>query len=93
MITGILVIKLKIQDADSLKAKRQILKSLKDKIKNSFNVSVAEVGQQDTWQLATVGIAAIGGDSKYVNGQLSKLVDFVNNFGYIEILDYNIEFI
>ena len=93
MTVGVLRIKLQIQDADSLKAKRQILKSLKDKIKNTFNVSVSEVNHHDKWQLACLGIAAVGEDPRYVNGQLSKLVDFINNFGYINILDYNIELI
>jgi len=76
----------------SLKGKRQVLKSIAARIRNKFNVSVAEVDNHDLWQLATIGICCVSNDNRYTNEVLSKVVDFVTNSRFeVEILDYEIE--
>lgn len=75
----------------SLKAKRQLLKSLKDRIRNHYNVSVAEIDNTDKWQRATVGIAAIGVDKRYVNGILSRVINLVNQLHSVELIDCQME--
>ena len=76
----------------SLKGKRQVVKSVTARLKNKFNVSVAEVEDNDLWQLATVGICFVSNDKRFTNEVLSKAVEFVvNNQGDFEMLDYEIE--
>jgi len=76
----------------SLKGKRQIVKSVTARLKNKFNISVAEVADNDLWQLATIGICFISNDKRFTNEVLSKAVDLVvNSQGDYEILDYEIE--
>jgi len=60
-----------------LKAKRRVVRSLKDRIRANFNVSVSEVDAQDKWQRAVVGIACIGSDKQHINGTLSRIADLV----------------
>ena len=91
MVVGILRIELHIPGNNSLKAKRQVLKSLKDRINNNFNVSVAEVDDANKWQRATVGIAAVGSDKRYVNGILSRVIDAINQFRLVELIDCQME--
>ena len=92
MIIGVLQLRLFIPQANSLKSKRQALKSLKDKIRYKFNVSVAEIDDQDLWQLATVGVCCVSNNKRYTNEVLSKVVDFIANGRFeIEMLDYEIE--
>ena len=67
---GLLYVDLFIPDAQSLKDKRQALKSLKDKVRNQFNVSVAELDGQDKWQVATLGFVMLGNDNRYIDGNL-----------------------
>ena len=91
MIVGTLQIRLVIRGAHSLKDKRQVLKSIKDRLSNKFNASVAEVDHQDEWQQATLGVAMVGTDTRYVNTVLSKLVDHVRCAPGAELVDYELE--
>lgn len=91
MVVGALRISLIIRESYSLKDKRQILRSLKDRIKNKFNVSIAETDFQDIWQRAEIGIAAVGTDAHFVNSVLSNVVNFVREFYRVEMADFEIE--
>lgn len=92
MIIGVLLIKLRIPENHSLKGKRQVIKSITSRIKNKFNVSVAEVEDQELWQLASLGISCVSNNSRHANQILSKVMDFVNNNRKdCEIIDYEIE--
>ncbi len=93
MVVGILSIDLHIPGSNSLKEKRMVLRALKDRMKNNFNVSIAELGDHDKWQSCVFGIASIGGDKKYVNGVLNKVLDFIGQFRRVEIVDYQLELI
>ena len=94
MNVGICKVKLRLPDNLSLKGKRQVVKSLTARLKNKFNISVAEVEDNDLWQLATIGICFISNDQRFTNEVLSKAVELVvNNQGDYEMLDYSIEII
>ena len=92
MNVGVCKINLRLPGNLSLKGKRQVLKSITTRVRNKFNVSVAEVDNHDRWQLATIGICCVSNDNRYTNEVLSKVVDFVINSRLdVEILDYEIE--
>lgn len=91
MIVGLCTIELRIPSNRSLKGKRQVIRSIKDRLRNRFNISVAEVDNLDKWQKATLGIAFVNKDKGFVEKNLSKLVDFIENLHLAEIVDYQIE--
>ncbi len=92
MNVAVCKVKLRLPENLSLKGKRRVLKSITTRVRNKFNVSVAEVDDNDLWQLATLGISCVSNNNRHSNEVLSKVVDFIVNsrFG-IEILDYEIE--
>ena len=75
MPIGLLTLELHIPDAQSLKDKRQVLRSLKDKLRRDFNVAVAELEHQDTWQRSVVGIVTISNEEKHLREVLQKVLD------------------
>lgn len=91
MTVGVLKIELSLFNAHSLKEKRIILKSLKDRIRRSFNISIAELNRHDKWQRASLGVAKVGTDSRVVNSALSKVVELIKNTHSVELIDYNME--
>lgn len=91
MIVGVLQLELSIGDAMSLKDKRKVVKSLKDRIAHGHNVSIAEVGALDQHRTAILGVAMVGNESRYVEGALSKIVDFIRSVGTCDLVDYQIE--
>lgn len=92
MNVGVCKISLRLPENSSLKDKRRVLKSIISQVGNRFTVSVAEVDNQDLWQLATLGICCVSNNGRFTNQVLSKIVNFIVNgrFG-VEILDYEIE--
>ncbi|BBO17260.1 conserved hypothetical protein [Candidatus Brocadia pituitae] len=92
-VVGVLSIRLVIRSAHSLKDKRRIVKSLKDRIKNNFNVSISEIGTLDHCQYARLGIAMVGNDKKYLNSALSSLVNMFRVAVAVELVDYHLEFL
>ena len=72
-------VSLSIPHANSLKDKRRVVKSIKDKLRSTFNVSVAEVEEQDIWRVAVIGIAVVSEDSAYANGLLSRVQDYIQD--------------
>jgi uncharacterized protein YlxP (DUF503 family) len=92
MNVGVCRISLRLPENQSLKGKRQVLKSIIARIRNQFNVSVAEVDDHDLWQLATIGICCVSNDKRYTNRVLSKVVDFIAGSRFeVEILSHEIE--
>ena len=75
MPVGLLTLELYIPDAQSLKDKRQVLRSLKDKLRRDFNVAVAELEHHDTWQRSVVGIVTISNEEKHLREVLQKVLD------------------
>jgi uncharacterized protein YlxP (DUF503 family) len=72
MVVGVLRLTLYIHGAGSLKDKRQVLRKVTDRLRSRFNVSVAEVGENDVWQTAVIGISAVANDHRFVNEVLDK---------------------
>ncbi|MFC1941597.1 DUF503 domain-containing protein [Chloroflexota bacterium] len=94
MNVGVCKVSLRLPENISLKGKRQVLKPIISRVRNKFNVSVAEVGDNDAWQTSTVGICYISNDRRHTNQVLSNVVNFVINGRFdVEILDYEIEII
>lgn len=87
MIVGTLKIRLVLRESHSLKDKRRVLKSLKDTLSNKFNISVAETDEQDVWQTAEIGVAAVGSDGPFVQSVLTNVVNYVRFFGGVELVD------
>ncbi len=93
MVIGVGKITLRIPHNSSLKGKRMMVKSITDRVKNSFNVSIAEVDDNDLWQLIQLGMSYIGNDRRYVNCRLDKVLNFVENLRMAEVIDREIEII
>jgi uncharacterized protein len=89
---AILSVSLHIPAAQSLKQKRMVLKSLKDRTRSKFNVSIAELGGQEKWQRAIMGFAMIGNDNRYVNSCMENILSFIEKFDNLEVCDHQIEF-
>lgn len=81
MIVGLLTIPMHLQGIDSLKEKRRIVKSVIERLRSRFNVSIAEIGSQDSKLLAIVGIAVISNDGSHLDEQLDKIIQFIVNDG------------
>ena len=91
MVIGCCSVKFYLHGNNSLKGKRRVLRALKDRLKNNFNVSVAEVGAQDVWQSIHLGISAVGTDKPYIDSLLSKVIDAIDRMNLAEIVDCKIE--
>ncbi len=91
MRVGTLEVHLFIGHANSLKEKRRVLKSLKDNLRNRFNVSVAEVDRQDTWQMAVLGIVSVSGEKRFLEQVLSKVVDYLRTARDCNLVKYETE--
>jgi hypothetical protein len=75
MPIGLLTLEIHIPEARSLKDKRQVLRSLKDRLRGHFNVAVAELEHQDTWQRATVGVVTISNEEQHVQEALQSAAE------------------
>ena len=94
MIVGMCRLDLRLPENGSLKGKRQVLQSIIAHIRKDFNVAVAEVDHQDSWQQATLGIVTVSTASDYVHGLLTGVVKMVERGHWaVEVLDYEIEII
>jgi uncharacterized protein YlxP (DUF503 family) len=91
MIVGSLRVRLLLREARTLKDKRQVVRSIKDRLRNSFNVSVAEVEAQDHRQLAVLGIAMVGNESRHVRSTLDQIVGALRGHPAAELLDFEID--
>ena len=92
MDIGCCKIKLHLPEIQSLKEKRRIVKSVISRLRNQYNVSVAEVDDQDLWQLATLGITCVSNNNQHVDEIISKVLDFITlNYPGLEIVDREVE--
>ena len=91
MIVGAAVVEIQIHASHSLKQKRGVVRSIVQRVRNRFNLSVAEVGGQDTWQRAVLGLACAGGDPVRVRQQLDQAVDFIEGLHLAEVMGSDVE--
>ena len=91
MVIGAARVELHVHASHSLKEKRSVIRSIVRRIRNEFNVAVAEVGGQDTWQWAVLGLAAVGHDRQSVRAILERVIDFVDGLHLAEVRDQSVE--
>lgn len=92
MVVGVMTVELRLPENHSLKGKRGVIKSIIGRVQNRFNVSIAEVADNDLWQTAQIGVAAVSNAADYATGMLEAVVDFIEGERLdIEVLDYAIE--
>ncbi|MFZ7104048.1 MAG: DUF503 domain-containing protein [Peptococcaceae bacterium] len=82
MIIGTITIKIFIASSRSLKDKRRVSKSLISRLQNKFNLSVAEIGSLDQWQIAEIGLALVANESRHLNRQISRIIEFIEKEQY-----------
>jgi uncharacterized protein YlxP (DUF503 family) len=94
MNTGVCKLKLHIPENQSLKDKRRIVKSIISRLRNQYNISVAEVDDHDLWQLATLGISCVSNNGQHVDETITKIINFiVQNYPELEIVSQETEII
>ncbi|MDD2446528.1 MAG: DUF503 domain-containing protein [Tissierellia bacterium] len=91
MIIGACSLKLNIYEANSLKDKRHVIKSIIGKLQSRFNISIAETGLNDSWKTSIIGFACVTNDTQHANQIISKVLKFIDGDSRVEIVDYNIE--
>ena len=91
MVIGICQLDLLIRETHSLKGKRRIVKQIIGRVKNKFNVSIAEVGDQDLWQRSHIGFCLVGNEKRFINSALDKILDFIETINSAEITNADIE--
>lgn len=91
MIVGAALVELHVHESQSLKAKRGVVRSISRRVRNQFNLAVAEVGGQDTWQRALLGLAAAGSDGVTVRKVLEKAVDFIEDLHLAEVTNSEVQ--
>jgi uncharacterized protein len=91
MVVGLCTVELFISESQSLKDKRQVLHSLKDRLHGKFNLSVAEVDGQDLWQKAVLGIACVANEGTHVNQVLEQALNLIKGMPAIEVVRTQLE--
>ncbi|MDX9701715.1 MAG: DUF503 domain-containing protein [Candidatus Auribacterota bacterium] len=91
MVIAFMQVELRIPESRSLKAKRMVVRSIKDRTHNKFNVSIAEIDYQNIWDSAIFGIACVATDQKYASQVLESVVQFIQSFPQIQVIDYCVE--
>lgn len=92
MIVGVLRIELFVPESDSLKSKRFAIKSIKDRLRSRFNVAVAEVGNNDLWQRASLGVVAVSNESRHVESIMGNVMNLVYGDRRVEVLDSTLQY-
>ena len=93
MVVGCGTIQFRLHGCRSLKGKRKIVKTIISRIRNNFNVSIAEIGSNDIYQRADIGFAFVGNSKSVVNSKIDKVLNLADDIGLAEIIDSEIEII
>ena len=91
IIVGLCTVELFIPDSQSLKDKRQVLLSLKDRLRDKFNLSVAEVDGQDLWQKSVLGLACVANETRHVNQVLEQALNVIRAIPAVEIVQSRVD--
>jgi uncharacterized protein len=87
VIVGVCRLTLMAPESHSLKEKRMILRSIKDRTRLKFNVAIAEVGAQDNWQEAVLGFAVVANERRFVQEMVEKIVNYIDGLAIAKIID------
>jgi len=93
MTIGILRLAIFIHGSSSLKEKRMVMHSLKAKLRNRFNVALTQIDDDDKWQKATLAVVGVERDRKNMNSKLSAILNFIEEFNNINLIDHEMELI
>lgn len=94
MIVGVCRLLLHLPGKTSLKAKRQVVKSILQRLTNEFGIAAAEVEEQDRWQIAVIGLACVSNATAHANEILSNAMNYVQRTRPdVELIDYELEFL
>jgi uncharacterized protein YlxP (DUF503 family) len=91
MLVGVCRLEIFVPESGSLKAKRRVLSSIKKKIRNKFNVSVAEVENNDKWQRISLGISVVSNERKFIDMNVEEILKLIEKDGRMEILNHLVE--
>ena len=93
MVVGVAKLNLRLHGNQSLKGKRKVIKSICERLRQRFNLAVAETDAQDLWQAAEVALVAVGNQGSYIDSKLDKAINFVEEMQLAEIVDVQRELI
>lgn len=91
MVIGVGILELMVHNSSSLKAKRQVIKSILGKVRSKFDLSIAEVGDQDKWQRCTIGFAVVTNDGGHAHSMLESISNYVENLYLAEVTGFRVE--
>ncbi len=91
MLVGVCRLEIFVPESSSLKAKRLVLSSIKKRIRNKFNVSVAEIENNDKWQRISLGISMVSNERKFIEMNLDEILKLIERDGRMEILSHLVE--
>ena len=93
MVVGVLRLELRLSEAHSLKEKRSVVRSIKARVQQKFNVSIAECEDHDLWQRAVLGVSQVGADQQHVDRCLREVVSFIDDLQLAELGEERVEFL
>lgn len=93
MVVGVCQIDLLIPGNASLKGKRKVLRQIIDRVKNRYNISISEIGDNDLWQRSQLGLSVVGNDSRHINSSLDKIINFIEGMNVAEIIHSELEIV
>jgi len=93
MVVGVAKLSLRLRGNKSLKGKRKVIKSICERVRQRFNMAVAETDAQDFWQSGELGLVAVGNQSGYIDSKLDKAINFVEDMQIAEIVNIQRELI
>ncbi|MGH1366939.1 MAG: DUF503 domain-containing protein [Calditrichia bacterium] len=93
VIVAVLILDIHLPGSLSLKDKRMVLRSLKDKVSKKFNVSVAELNYLDKWQRSQIGIAQIGNEYGFLEKSIDTIFRMIDNIHELEVIDHSVEYV
>ncbi len=91
MLVGVCTIRIMLFEANSLKEKRHVVKSVIERVKSRFNVSIAEVGQQDKWQVAEIGFSCVTNSRRHADEIINNVVRFIEGDGRFDVTAFDME--
>ena len=93
MVVGVLRLELRLPENHSLKGKRSVLRTLKARVQNKFNVSIAECAEHDLWQRIVLGVSQVGADQPHVDACLREVIRFIDDQQLAELGAERLEFL
>ncbi len=91
MVVGTGIIDIFVESSRSLKEKRSVLRRILSRTKNEFNISIAEVGEQNDWKKCRIGFSMVGNERSFINSKMDKVVNFVEGLNLADVVNVNIE--